>query len=124
VVGVTIWILLETAMSANIAPAQPEEIAEMFFEKIVKGKRVYDSLGRDVAREVIETVMDWHHYDAMKIVLEHRVCDFFKKLSKPEDVLIATIIARYYGLKVDTETVFKSFKNPGLIPIPPICKQT
>jgi hypothetical protein len=120
----TIWITLKNAVSVNIVPAQPEEIADMFFEKIAKGERVYDSLGRDVTHEVIETVMDWHHYDAMEIILERRVCDFFKKLSKPEDVLIATIIARYYGLKVDTETVFKAFKNPSLIPIPPICKQT
>jgi hypothetical protein len=52
VVGLTIWVVLKTKVSANIVPAGPEEIYEMY-QDIKKGKRVYDALGRDVTDKVI-----------------------------------------------------------------------
>jgi hypothetical protein len=127
VVEVTIWILLKTAVSANIVPAQPEELFEMF-ERIKKGERVYDAFGRDVSAEVVEEIIALHEYDAMKIRMENRVCEFFDKLKKarearPEDIVLAVAIARLYGLNVDKYTVLKTIwrKDPSLIPTPPRC---
>jgi hypothetical protein len=122
----TIWILLKTAVSANLVPAQQEEIYEMF-EEIKKGKRVYDALGRDVTKEVIETFMSWFEYDAGKIILEKRVCEFFSKLKsdpRPEDMVLAATIARFYGINIDGYTVAKAIwkKDPSLIPVPPVCR--
>ena len=121
----TIWVLLKTAVSANLVSAQPEEIAEMF-EEVKRGKRVYDALGRDVTYEVVKHVMGWYEYDAGKIYLEKRVCEFFAKMAKPEDFIIAANISRlFYGLKVDAVTVTKAIwsKDPSLIPVPPICRK-
>ncbi len=121
----TIWITLRTAVSVNIVPAQQEEIYEMF-EKVKRGERVYDAFGRDVSAEVVETFISWYEYYAGKMMLEGKVCEFFNKLkegAKPEDIVLATAIARLYGIKVDKYTVLKAIwrKDPSLIPTPPRC---
>ena len=48
-----VWVTLKTKVSVNLVPAQPEDIVEMFFDKVKKGERVI-SFGRDVTEEVIE----------------------------------------------------------------------
>jgi hypothetical protein len=123
----TIWITLRTAVSVNIVPAQPEEIVEMF-EKIKRGERVYDAFGRDVSAEVVETVVDWHMYDAKNIYFAGKVCQFFNKLRedknvKAEDIVLAAAIARLYDLNIDKYTILKAIWNrdPSLIPVPPKC---
>jgi hypothetical protein len=125
VVGVTIWITLKTAVSANLVPAQPEEIVEMF-EKVKAGQRVYDAVGRDVSAEVVETVVDWHMYDAKNIYFANKVCQFFDKLKEDttaENIILAATIARLYDLNVDKYTILKAIwnKDPSLIPVPPKC---
>ena len=121
----TIWVLVKTAVSANLHPVQPEELFEMF-ERIKKGERVYDALGRDVTYEVVEEMVALHEYDATKVWLEGKVCEFFEKIkarAKPEDVVLAAAIARLYKLNVDIATVTKAIwaRDPSLIPTPPKC---
>jgi len=123
----TIWVALRTAVSVNIVPAQPEEIVEMF-EKVERGERVYDAFGRDVTAEVVDTIVSWYEYDAGKMILEKKVCEFFNKLkggARPEDIVLATAIARLYGIKVDKFMVTKAIwsKDPSLIPTPPACSK-
>jgi len=123
----TIWITLRTAVSVNIVPAQPEEIVEMF-EEVKRGKRVYDAFGRDVTAEVVDTIVSWYEYDAGKMILEKKVCEFFNKLkgdARPEDIVLATAIARFYRINVDALTVAKAIwnKDPSLIPTPPVCSK-
>jgi hypothetical protein len=108
-----------------MVPAQPEEIVEMF-EKVKRGERVYDASGRDVMVDVVETVVDWHMYDAKNIYFEGKVCQFFDKLKedpKPENIVLAAAMARLYDLNADKYTVTKAIltRNPNLIPIPPKC---
>jgi hypothetical protein len=47
-----VWVTLKTKVSVNLVPAQPEDIVEMFFDKVKKGERVI--FERDVTEEVIE----------------------------------------------------------------------
>jgi hypothetical protein len=99
------------------------------FEKIKKGERVYDAFGRDVSAEVVEEIIALHEYDAMKVYMERRVCEFFNELLKkkgdvkPEDIILAAAIARLYGINVDKFTVTNAIwsKDPSLIPTPPVC---
>jgi hypothetical protein len=121
----TIWITLRTAVSVNIAPAQPEEIVEMF-EEVKRGKRVYDAFGRDVTAEVVDTIVSWYEYDAGKMILEKKVCEFFNKLKgDARDIVLAAAIARFYRINVDALTVAKAIwnKDPSLIPTPPVCSK-
>ena len=125
----TIWITLRTAVSVNIVPAQPEELFEMF-ERVKKGERVYDAFGRDVTAEVVDTIISWYEYDAGKMMLEKKVCEFLDKLKKarearPEDIVLAAAIARFYRINVDALTVAKAIwrKDPSLIPTPPVCSK-
>jgi hypothetical protein len=120
----TIWITLRTAVSANVVPAQYEDIIEMF-EKVKRGERVYDAFNRDVTFDVVEEMITLSEYNAMKIYMENKVCEFFGKLKgeeAPEDMVLAAAIARLY-VNVDKYTVTKAIwnKDPSLIPTPPKC---
>jgi hypothetical protein len=64
----------------------------------------------------------------MKIYMERKVCEFFDKVKKmkgdvkPEDIVLATAIARLY-YNVDKFTIVKAIwsKDPSLIPTSPVC---
>jgi hypothetical protein len=126
VAELTIWATLRTAVSVNIVPASWEDILRMF-EEVKEGKRVYDAFGRDVSFDVVEEIMARFEYDAMKIYMENKVCEFFGKLkggeARPEDIVLAAAIARLYKLNVDKYAVAKAIwiRNPNPIPTPPKC---